>query len=183
MTHHDAITTRNHWQLLAAGLLLIAMHPLSALAAENTGWRNTTHGIEHFTGLHCPNHIARLTRIDANSTAESTMASCTYQGNQLHAVVEIVEPNAINSLLLNLRQRFLLSGFGQVTGDGAAARGLTFVISQDNAKQVRETLWPIRIGDKDHILWLNYHYPEGQSEMELIHQLFVQMLRAKEPAN
>lgn len=168
-----------------AVLVLAAMAcvPQPSLADETDGWRDESGGLVHYSGLYCPNQIAMLTRIDASGLAAHVVASCTYQAPRLQAVVEILQPNALETATSKLRASFVTSGFGHIAGAGSAARGLTFVVGQDGSTELRETIWPIRIGARDYLLWLSYRYPDDMYDVDLAYRAFVDMLRSLDKAN
>lgn len=154
----------------------------AALADETDGWRDESGGLVHYSGLFCPNQIAMLTRTDASGLAAHIVASCTYQAPRLQAVVEILEPNALETALAKLRANYVTSGFGHLAAAGSAARGMTFVVGEDGPSQMRETIWPIRIGPRDYLLWMNYRYPEDMAQVDLAYTAFIDMLRSLEKA-
>jgi hypothetical protein len=182
MTQLIKYAPRGRFRVVAAALMLLALQPVAARADASDGWHDVSGGIEHYSGLRCPDRVANLARIDATTTAEFVLASCTYQANRMLGVLEIISENVLGDLLAGIRDRFLLSGFPQVPGVGASGKGLTFIVGTKDGLQTRETVWPIRIGTTDYILWLNYKHPLASAEVDVAYQSFVDLLRASEPA-
>lgn len=182
MTQLLKYAPRGRLSIVASALMLLALQPMTARADATDGWRDVSGGIEHYSGLRCPDRVANLARIDATTTTEFVLASCTYQANRMHGVLEIISENILGDLLAGIRDRFLLSGFPQAAGVGASGKGLTFIVATKDGLQTRETVWPIRIGATDYILWLNYKHPLADAEVDVAYQSFVDLLRASQPA-
>lgn len=182
MRHHDTCARHCRRPFFAAGLLLLAALAMADWASAAEGWRDETGEVIHYSGLRCPDRIATLTRIDASGHAERALANCTYQAPNLHAVIQIMEANVIAAVADELRQHYTAAGFTPVIGDGITKRGLTFIVGHVGEAELRETLWPIRIGQHDFMLWMNYPHPGAHAEVAMAYNAFVEMLRATEPA-
>ena len=55
---------------------------------------------------------------------------------------------------------------------------LTFVVGYDSETERRETVWPIMIGRRGLILWMNYAYPTDERGWKRPIPIWWEMLRA-----
>ncbi|AXS41228.1 hypothetical protein [Breoghania sp. L-A4] len=164
--------------LVATVLALLAACLMPKPSHAVSGWRDEAAGLVHFSGLRCPNRIASLTRTDTTSAFGDMLASCTYQSADIHAVIGIMEPNAVVRALHTLEQNYLSSGFPLVQGEAASSIGLTFAVGRIGSRELLETMWPIRVGGNDHILWVSHRHEVDRQEVDTLYDAVVQMLRA-----
>ena len=164
-------------RLALATLLVLASFHLRPALAEG-GWREDFGSLKHYSGLTCPERIGALERSEVAGTASLMLASCTYRTGEVFVVVQLWEQGYLKRALEDYRARFKTIGFKQVGGAGLASRGLTFVVGYDGKVQRRETIWPVSVGRRGLVVWMNYAYPLDERRMETAYTDMVEMLRA-----
>ncbi|PTW61793.1 hypothetical protein C8N35_102509 [Breoghania corrubedonensis] len=163
---------------LAAALGLANAFASVPARADDDGWREDFGSLTHYSGLSCPERIGALERFEVTGTTSTMLASCTYRLGEMSIVVQLWEQGYLKRALENYRARFATIGFKRVAGSSMAARGLTFVVGHDGQTQRRETIWPVTIGRRGMIVWMNYAYPIDEGRMETAYTDMVEMLRA-----
>ncbi|WP_321339368.1 hypothetical protein [Breoghania sp.] len=168
---------RAHFLPVLLCLALVALAAGLAPARAVNGWREDFGALTHYSGLSCPDRIGALERFEVAGTTATMLASCTYRTDEIYVVVQIWEQNYLLRATRDYRDRFSEIGFAQVTGAGIAAKGLTFVVGRSGNLQRRETIWPISIGQRGLVLWMNYAYPTDNKAVEAAYNDMVETLR------
>lgn len=161
-----------------ACLVALAFCMLSGVRAAEEGWRDDFGRLTHFSGLSCPDRIGALERFEVAGSAAGMLASCTYRTDDVSTVIQLWEPGRLQPTLQTLRENYAEIGFATVEGEGVAARGLSFMVATGAATERRETLWPVTVGGRNFILWMNYPYPGDQARLAAVFTDVVATLRA-----
>ncbi|WP_321502532.1 hypothetical protein [Breoghania sp.] len=162
--------------VLCGAMLALAASLIPAGAVN--GWREDFGTLTHHSGLSCPDRIGALERFEVAGTTATMLASCTYRTNNLYLMVQIWEQGYLLRATRDYRDHFVGIGFPQVTGSGVARKGLTFIVARSSDSQRRETIWPISIGRRGLVLWMNYAYPGDNKAVEAAYNDMVETLRS-----
>ncbi|MDJ0932118.1 hypothetical protein [Breoghania sp.] len=173
---------RSPLSLIAALLCTLALPAVALVsgtrpAAADEGWRQDFGSLSHYTGLTCPDRIGALERFEVAGTTATMLASCTYRAGEIYVVVQLWEQGHLKHVLEDYRNRFKRIGFKQVAGTSVTSRGLTFVVGHDGKMQRRETIWPLSIGQRGLILWMNYAHPVDNETIMMAYTDMVDLLR------
>ncbi|WP_319775664.1 hypothetical protein [Breoghania sp.] len=157
---------------------LLALAASLAPAGAVNGWREDFGTLTHHSGLSCPDRIGALERFEVAGTTATMLASCTYRTDRIYLMVQIWEQGYLLRATRDYRDRFTETGFTQVTGAGVARKGLTFVVGRSSDTQRRETIWPVSVGRRGLVLWMNYAYPGDNKAVEAAYNDMVETLRS-----
>lgn len=127
---------------------------------SDSGWRNVTAGMRHFTGLTCPDRIGSLSRLQVLASSSDRIAGCVYQSDTgIAAILRSHPPGESEEAARSFAERYAEAGFPRMATSGAAASGLTVRTGEDRSGTRVETLWRFHTRRADYTLWMSYALP------------------------
>ncbi|NVK33119.1 MAG: hypothetical protein HWE23_01490 [Rhodobacteraceae bacterium] len=138
----------------------------SLIQQEEVGWVADVRAMRHFTGLRCPDIVANYFRTKVLASDSNRMAGCVYAGpDGITLVLRQHQPGTAADVGEVFLKTFQAAGFERVTGEGAAASGISFNTRPWLPVNLHETLWYISGAKADYTIWMNYRFPLQQEEL------------------